>query len=65
MFFFRYCDGVDLNCGCPQRWAKHMGIGCIMLDTPELISDIIKQCRNQIAKPFTISVKMRVLKDEK
>ncbi|KAG7157502.1 tRNA-dihydrouridine(20a/20b) synthase [NAD(P)+]-like 3 [Homarus americanus] len=19
--FSNYCDGVDLNCGCPQRWA--------------------------------------------
>ncbi|GJQ81056.1 hypothetical protein Trydic_g21864 [Trypoxylus dichotomus] len=58
-----YCDGVDLNCGCPQRWAKQIGIGCVMLEKPELIADVIKQCRNQIPKPFTVSVKMRILKD--
>ncbi|KAI4468695.1 trna-dihydrouridine synthase [Holotrichia oblita] len=60
-----YCDGVDLNCGCPQRWAKQMGIGCVMLENPELITDLVKQCRNQIPKPFTVSVKMRLLKDMK
>ncbi|KAF5304739.1 hypothetical protein FQA39_LY09516 [Lamprigera yunnana] len=58
-----YCSGVDLNCGCPQTWAKQMGIGCAMLNNPELISDIVKQCRNQISKPFTVSAKLRVLKD--
>ena len=26
-----YCDGVDLNCGCPQRWAIQDGFGCCLL----------------------------------
>lgn len=60
---FSYCSGVDLNCGCPQRWAKQMGLGCCLMEQPELISDIIYQCRNQISKPFTVSVKMRLAKD--
>ncbi|KAK5647237.1 hypothetical protein RI129_002129 [Pyrocoelia pectoralis] len=58
-----YCSGVDLNCGCPQTWAKQLGIGCSMLNRPDLISDLVRQCRNQILKPFTVSVKLRVLKD--
>ncbi|KAJ8985617.1 hypothetical protein NQ317_015110 [Molorchus minor] len=60
-----YCNGVDLNCGCPQRWAKEQGLGCEMLKKPELIYDIVRQCRNTISKPFTVSVKMRLLKDLK
>ncbi|KRT83728.1 hypothetical protein AMK59_4769, partial [Oryctes borbonicus] len=60
-----FCDGVDLNCGCPQRWAKQIGVGCVMLEKPELVADLIRQCRNQIPKSFTISVKMRILKDIK
>lgn len=56
----RYCSGVDLNCGCPQRWAKQMGVGCCLMDQPELVSDIIRQCRNQIPKPFTVSAKIRL-----
>jgi tRNA-dihydrouridine synthase 4 len=59
----RFCDGVDLNCGCPQRWAKQQGLGCILLERPELIHDLVRQCRNLIPKPFTVSVKMRLQKD--
>src|SRR4051812_11079715 len=22
-----FCTGIDLNCGCPQRWAREEGIG--------------------------------------
>ncbi|XP_044264296.1 tRNA-dihydrouridine(20a/20b) synthase [NAD(P)+]-like isoform X2 [Tribolium madens] len=58
-----FCDGVDLNCGCPQRWAKQQGLGCIMLEKPEVIYDLVRQCRNAITKPFTVSVKMRLQKD--
>lgn len=59
------CDGVDLNCGCPQRWAKQMGLGSSLLEKPELICDMIRQCRNQILKPLTVSVKLRLLKNER
>ncbi|KAJ8955652.1 hypothetical protein NQ314_006861 [Rhamnusium bicolor] len=58
-----HCNGADLNCGCPQRWAKEQGLGCTMLKKPELIYDIIRQCRNRISKPFSVSVKMRLLND--
>uniref|UniRef100_A0A1Y1L495 DUS-like FMN-binding domain-containing protein n=1 Tax=Photinus pyralis TaxID=7054 RepID=A0A1Y1L495_PHOPY len=60
-----YCNGVDLNCCCPQNWAKQLGIGCEMLNHPELISDLVRQCRNQVLKPFTVSVKLGVLKDDR
>lgn len=56
-----YCNGVDLNCGCPQKWARDMELGCSMLSKPETIYDMVRQCRNRISKPFTISVKMRLL----
>lgn len=52
---------MDLNCGCPQRWAKAQGIGCVMLENPQIIYDVVRQCRNHINKPFTVSVKMRIL----
>lgn len=34
-----------------------------MLKNPELVKDIISQVRNRISNPFTVSVKIRVLKD--
>ncbi|KAB7502909.1 hypothetical protein Anas_14315, partial [Armadillidium nasatum] len=46
--FTRYSDGVDLNCGCPQRWAIQEGYGACLINKPELVSDIIHQTRNAI-----------------
>ncbi|XP_060526990.1 tRNA-dihydrouridine(20a/20b) synthase [NAD(P)+]-like [Cylas formicarius] len=60
-----YCDGVDLNCGCPQGWAREQELGCQMLRNPQSIYALIRECRNQICKPFSVSVKMRLLKDLK
>ncbi|XP_014482019.1 PREDICTED: tRNA-dihydrouridine(20a/20b) synthase [NAD(P)+]-like isoform X2 [Dinoponera quadriceps] len=58
-----YGDGVDLNCGCPQRWAMKDGYGADLLRKPELVSDLICQVRNRIPKPFAVSAKIRLLKD--
>ncbi|KYM81752.1 tRNA-dihydrouridine synthase 4-like protein [Atta colombica] len=58
-----YCNGVDLNCGCPQRWAMQEGYGANLLKKPELIKDLVYQVRNHIPKPFTVSAKIRLLKD--
>lgn len=66
LFYFiinRYCNGVDLNCGCPQRWAMKEGYGADLLRKPELVKDLIYQIRNRIPGPFTVSVKIRLLKD--
>ena len=62
---FRYSNGVDLNCGCPQRWALKEGYGANLLTKPHLIKDLIYQVRNRIPNPFTVSVKIRILKDIK
>lgn len=41
-----YCDAVDLNCGCPQRWAMKEGIGAALLEKPELVADMVRCIRN-------------------
>mmetsp|Transcript_45236 Transcript_45236/g.117089 ORF Transcript_45236/g.117089 Transcript_45236/m.117089 type:complete len:159 (-) Transcript_45236:597-1073(-) len=33
-----WCGGIDLNCGCPQKWAINDGIGSALLSQPELIA---------------------------
>ncbi|XP_063975829.1 tRNA-dihydrouridine(20a/20b) synthase [NAD(P)+]-like [Diachasmimorpha longicaudata] len=58
-----YCDGVDLNCGCPQRWAIKDGYGVDLLSKPQLVKDLVLTVRNRIPTPFTISVKIRLLKE--
>jgi tRNA-dihydrouridine synthase 4 len=32
-----YCDAVDLNCGCPQKWAIAEGIGASLVKKPQLV----------------------------
>ncbi|CAK9824410.1 DNA repair and recombination protein RAD54-like [Anthophora retusa] len=41
-----YCNGVDLNCGCPQRWALKEGYGADLLKKPDLVKDLIYQIRS-------------------
>jgi len=58
---FRFSDGVDLNCGCPQRWAMKEGYGAHLLTKPELIRDIVLQVRNRVSDTYSVSVKLRLL----
>ncbi|KAG8439921.1 hypothetical protein GDO86_005911 [Hymenochirus boettgeri] len=59
-----FASGIDLNCGCPQRWAMAAGYGAVLVNQPELVSDIVRQVRNQINKPsFSVSVKIRIHSD--
>lgn len=60
---YPYADGVDLNCGCPQRWAMKDGYGCSMLAKPELIADLVKAIRSNLPNNFSVSVKIRILKE--
>ena len=63
---YPYVDGVDLNCGCPQRWAMEEGYGARLLEKPEKLADIIKITRNRISDmKFSISTKIRIHDDVK
>lgn len=55
----RFVDAIDLNCGCPQRWAIQEKIGSYFMEAdPQILSDMIKQTKNRVSLP--VSVKMRV-----
>ncbi|KAL8566374.1 tRNA-dihydrouridine(20a/20b) synthase [NAD(P)+]-like protein [Nucella lapillus] len=59
-----YSDGVDLNCGCPQRWAMAEGYGACLLGRPELLSDMVHQARDRVSDAdFTVSIKIRIHND--
>ena len=55
-----YCDGVDLNCGCPQGWAQKEGIGACLINNPKFVSDVVRQTKNQCKDDLSISVKIRI-----
>ncbi|KAL7023419.1 hypothetical protein ACKWTF_012605 [Chironomus riparius] len=56
-----YVDGVDLNCGCPQKWAKEDGYGCYLLKKSEVIEDMMKTVRRNTPSDFSVSIKIRLL----
>ncbi|KAL0962659.1 hypothetical protein UPYG_G00343510 [Umbra pygmaea] len=59
-----FSDGVDLNCGCPQRWAMSEGYGACLINKPELVRDMVRHVRNQVGNPnYTSSIKIRIHQD--
>jgi tRNA-dihydrouridine synthase len=57
-----YCDAIDLNCGCPQKWAMKEGVGSALLESPQLVADMVSCVRNTSAA-IPCVVKMRVNDD--
>jgi len=63
---FGHCEGIDLNCGCPQRWVNALNYGDILMKQPERMADIVKQARLAVPDTeFCVSLKMRVFNDIK
>lgn len=63
-----WIDGVDLNCGCPQRWAVAEGIGAHLMSKPELVSEMVREAKSRSSKrpnggPVRVSIKIRVHDD--
>ncbi|KAI4878064.1 hypothetical protein NFI96_011673, partial [Prochilodus magdalenae] len=61
-----FSDGVDLNCGCPQRWAMAEGYGACLINKPQLVKDMVRHVKNQVDKSnYAVSIKIRIHKDVK
>lgn len=58
-----WCDGVDINCGCPQSWAIKEGIGCSLQQSPELVAGMVKAAKARLSPSKSVSVKIRISKD--
>jgi len=59
---YPYSDGVDLNCGCPQRWAAKEGVGAVLINKSELVCEMVKEARKRLNydENFSVSVKIRI-----
>eukprot|EP00741_Cyanophora_paradoxa_P010200 tig00020510_g9875.t1 len=53
-----YADAIDLNCGCPQRWALQDGIGASLLRRPELIRDMVRAATERSRLPVTVKIRL-------
>eukprot|EP01126_Amoeba_proteus_P008465 TRINITY_DN1312_c0_g1_i6.p1 TRINITY_DN1312_c0_g1~~TRINITY_DN1312_c0_g1_i6.p1 ORF type:complete len:187 (-),score=27.18 TRINITY_DN1312_c0_g1_i6:276-836(-) len=52
------CDGIDINCGCPQPWVVSEGYGCGVLDKPELVTEMVKSVKAMSNLPCSIQVRL-------
>ncbi len=58
-----FVDAVDLNCGCPQRWAISDHYGAYLITKPQLVCDLVSAARRSCSLP--VSIKIRVHEDLK
>ena len=54
-----YCDGIDINCGCPQNIAKRGMYGAFLLEQEELLLRLVTHLVQHL--PVPVSVKVRLL----
>ncbi|MGI1670919.1 MAG: tRNA-dihydrouridine synthase [Neptuniibacter sp.] len=52
--------GIDLNFGCPAKTVNKSKGGAVLLDTPELIHEIVKAVRQAVPQGVPVSAKMRL-----
>ncbi|KAI1310826.1 tRNA-dihydrouridine(20a/20b) synthase [NAD(P)+]-like protein [Mortierella claussenii] len=56
-----FVSGIDINCGCPQKWAIHEKIGSHLMSDPETVRDMIRMTKARVNVPC--SIKIRIHKD--
>ena len=52
--------GIDLNFGCPAKIVNRHGGGALLLETPEIIFDIVAAVRRAVPAGMAVSAKMRL-----
>ncbi|RUS34285.1 hypothetical protein BC938DRAFT_481429 [Jimgerdemannia flammicorona] len=58
-----YVNGIDINCGCPQKWALQEHIGAFLMTEPETVRDMVHSVKAHVDIPC--SVKIRIHPDLK
>lgn len=58
-----YAQGIEINCGCPQRWAIKDGIGAAMCEKPQLVKEMVWETRKRLGNDFPVLVKIRLRSD--
>lgn len=53
-----YCDGIDLNCGCPQMIAKRGNYGAFLLESPDSLVETVKQLVKGVNIPVSVKVRL-------
>jgi tRNA-dihydrouridine synthase 1 len=55
----QFCDGIDINCGCPQNIAKRGNYGAFLFEDTDALLDLVTTLTRELRIP--VSVKVRLL----
>lgn len=58
--FMNDIAGIDLNCGCPEKFSLSGGMGAALLSQPHLTASIVKALRSTVPTHVTVSCKIRL-----
>ncbi|KAI9317038.1 hypothetical protein BX666DRAFT_2019105 [Dichotomocladium elegans] len=53
-----YAGGIDINCGCPQKWAIQERIGSHLMSDPEMVRDMVKTVKGRVNIPCSIKIRV-------
>ena len=53
-------DEVNLNCGCPSNKTVTGCFGALLMLTPDLVADIVKEMRANVQIPVTVKCRLGV-----
>ena len=53
-----FCDGVDLNLGCPQGIARRGHYGAFLLEEPDLVCGIVEHLSTRLPVPVTVKIRL-------
>lgn len=54
-------DGIDINMGCPQRWAMQDGCGAALLGQVETVRQMARLVRATVPPSMPFSAKIRIV----
>lgn len=49
---------LDINCGCPQKWAIQEKIGAHLMSQPETVRDMIRTVKGRLNIPCSIKIRV-------
>jgi tRNA-dihydrouridine synthase 4 len=49
---------LDINCGCPQKWAIQEKIGAHLMSQPETVRDMIRTVKGRLNVPCSIKIRV-------
>jgi tRNA-dihydrouridine synthase len=53
-----YCDGIDINCGCPQGIAKRGNYGAFLLEQQDVLVHLVEKLVQHLTVPLSVKVRL-------